>query len=161
MRPLIAGNWKMHGLRAELHEIELIAALATRAPPHVDIRICPPASACRGGADSGWPNRHRPAGSSPRSVRRSYRRRQRGDAQRRRSERRHRRTFGAAPASGETDALVARKALAARRAGLIAILCGWRNATVARQRRGAIDLRRPDRRKRPHRHDRFGARDRL
>jgi triosephosphate isomerase (TIM) len=44
MRPLIAGNWKMHGLRAELHEIESIAAVATRAQPHVDILICPPAS---------------------------------------------------------------------------------------------------------------------
>ena len=44
MRPLIAGSWKMDGLRAELHEIELIAAVATRAQPHVDILICPPAS---------------------------------------------------------------------------------------------------------------------
>ena len=30
MRPLIAGNWKMHGLRADLHEIESIAAMAAR-----------------------------------------------------------------------------------------------------------------------------------
>ena len=44
MRPLIAGNWKMHGLKADLHEIEAIAALAARAQPHVDILICPPAS---------------------------------------------------------------------------------------------------------------------
>ena len=34
---------------------------------------------------------------------------------------------------GETDALAARKALAARRAGLIAILCGWRNANSSAQ----------------------------
>ena len=31
-------------MRAELHEIESIAAVATRAQPHVDILICPPAS---------------------------------------------------------------------------------------------------------------------
>ncbi len=30
MRALIAGNWKMHGLNADLHEIEAIAALAAR-----------------------------------------------------------------------------------------------------------------------------------
>ena len=29
MRALIAGNWKMHGLRADLAEIELIAATAS------------------------------------------------------------------------------------------------------------------------------------
>ena len=33
MRPLIAGNWKMHGLKAELHEIESIAAVAARVSP--------------------------------------------------------------------------------------------------------------------------------
>jgi hypothetical protein len=26
LRPLIAGNWKMHGLAAQLHEISTIAA---------------------------------------------------------------------------------------------------------------------------------------
>ncbi len=162
MRPLIAGNWTMHGLRAELHEIESIAALATRAPPHVDILICPPASLLAAAARTaggriaiGGQDRHpeasgahtgdvsaemlKDAGASAVILGHSARRQH----------------------HGETDALVARKALAARRAGLIAILCGWRNATAARQGRGAIDLRRPDRRKRPHRHDRFGARDRL
>jgi len=56
MRPLIAGNWKMHGLRAQLHEIEWIAALATRAPPHVDIRICPPASLAAAARTAGGRN---------------------------------------------------------------------------------------------------------
>ncbi len=31
MRPLIAGNWKMHGLAAQLGEIEAIAASFTRS----------------------------------------------------------------------------------------------------------------------------------
>jgi triosephosphate isomerase (TIM) len=44
MPPLIAGNWKMHGLQADLREIEAIAALAARTRPHVDILICPPAT---------------------------------------------------------------------------------------------------------------------
>ena len=44
MRQLIAGNWKMHGLKAELREIEAVAAVAARVPPHVEILICPPAS---------------------------------------------------------------------------------------------------------------------
>ena len=58
MRPLIAGNWKMHGLYADLHEIESIAALAARTQPHVDILICQtasktdPRSASKIGSDS-------------------------------------------------------------------------------------------------------------
>jgi hypothetical protein len=41
MRPQIAGNWKMHGLRAELTEIESIAATAVNLSPDVDILVCP------------------------------------------------------------------------------------------------------------------------
>ena len=33
MRPLIAGNWKMHGLKADLSEIESIAAVAAKTQP--------------------------------------------------------------------------------------------------------------------------------
>jgi len=44
MRPLIAGNWKMHGLRADLTEIESIAAAAAELQPDVDILVCPPAT---------------------------------------------------------------------------------------------------------------------
>ena len=124
MRPLIAGNWKMHGLRAELHEIESIAAVATRAQPHVDILICPPASLLAAAARTaggriavGGQDCHpeasgahtgdvsaemlKDAGASAVIVGHSERRQH----------------------HGETDALVARKALAARRAGLLAILC--------------------------------------
>ena len=124
MRPLIAGNWKMHGLKAELHEIDSIADLATRTQPHVDILICPPAGLLAAAAQTaagriavGGQDCHpepsgahtgdvsaemlKDAGASAVIVGHSERRQH----------------------HGETDALVARKALAARRAGLLAILC--------------------------------------
>jgi triosephosphate isomerase (TIM) len=124
MRPLIAGNWKMHGLRAELHEIESIAAVATRAQPHVDILICPPASLLAAAARTaggriavGGQDCH-PEASGAHT----------GDVSAEmlkdagavavivgHSERRQH--------HGETDAIVASKALAARRAGLLAIVC--------------------------------------
>ncbi|HVJ03742.1 MAG TPA: triose-phosphate isomerase [Sphingomonas sp.] len=40
-RKLVAGNWKMHGLKAQLGEIEAIAA-AARAHPEVDVALCVP-----------------------------------------------------------------------------------------------------------------------
>jgi triosephosphate isomerase len=40
MRPLIAGNWKMQGLRADLTEIAAIAAAAVELQPDVDILVC-------------------------------------------------------------------------------------------------------------------------
>ena len=45
MRRLIAGNWKMHGLAAQLAEIEGVAASVTAAaPPKADTLICVPAT---------------------------------------------------------------------------------------------------------------------
>lgn len=44
MRPLIAGNWKMHGLAAQLGEIEAIAASVHAEPPAADVLICLPAT---------------------------------------------------------------------------------------------------------------------
>ncbi|WP_428486299.1 triose-phosphate isomerase [Rhodopila sp.] len=44
VRPLIAGNWKMHGLSAELHEIGAIAASVHARPPAADVLICVPAT---------------------------------------------------------------------------------------------------------------------
>ena len=40
MRPLVAGNWKMHGLAPQLGEIETIASSVEAAPPLADILIC-------------------------------------------------------------------------------------------------------------------------
>jgi triosephosphate isomerase len=44
MRPLIAGNWKMHGMAPQLAEIEAIAASVKAAPPLTDLLICLPAT---------------------------------------------------------------------------------------------------------------------
>jgi len=124
MRPLLAGNWKMHGLKADLSEIESIAAVAAKTQPQVDILICPPASLLAAAARTaagriavGGQDCHpeptgahtgdlsaemlHDAGASAVIVGHSERRQH----------------------HGETDALVARKALAAKRAGLLAIVC--------------------------------------
>ena len=44
-RPLIAGNWKMHGLLASLAEVRALAGeLAGHARPAADLLLCPPAT---------------------------------------------------------------------------------------------------------------------
>jgi len=43
-RPLIAGNWKMHGLTASLDEARAIAAALDEQPPGARVAICPPAT---------------------------------------------------------------------------------------------------------------------
>ena len=155
MRRLIAGNWKMHGLKAELHEIAAIAAVAARVPPHVDILICPPTSLladaartasgriCIGGrtahpeasgAHTGDVSEEmlKDAGASAVIVGHSERRQH----------------------HGETDAFVAGKGLAARRAGLLAILCvgetqQLRRLRPRRDRAGARCVERRTRHGRP------------
>ena len=124
MRPLIAGNWKMHGLRADLRQLELVAAWARKVRPEIDVLVCPPATLIReatriaeGSLEIGGQDCHpdvsgahtgdigaemlRDAGASAVLV---------GHSERRQNH-------------GETDALVAAKAAAARRAGLLAIVC--------------------------------------
>jgi len=44
MRPLIAGNWKMHGLTAQLRDIETISATVHSRSPAADVLICLPAT---------------------------------------------------------------------------------------------------------------------
>ena len=44
MRPLIAGNWKMFGLKAALGEITQLGALLRESPKDADVVICPPAT---------------------------------------------------------------------------------------------------------------------
>ena len=123
-RPLVAGNWKMNGLRASLAELARIAQGA-RELAAVDILVCPPATLIAefAAAAAGSPVRiaaqdchAEPAGAFTgdlsaemlkdagasavivgHSERRSYHR--------------------------ETDGDVRAKALAARRAGLCAIVC--------------------------------------
>jgi triosephosphate isomerase len=43
-RPLVAGNWKMHGIAASVAELEAIIAGAASRPPSADLMICPPAT---------------------------------------------------------------------------------------------------------------------
>jgi triosephosphate isomerase len=124
MRPLIAGNWKMNGTSASLAEIEKIAAAVKAAPPPADILICPPATLIERAAKTaagriaiGGQDCHaeisgaftgdvsaemlKDAGASAVIVGHSERRQY----------------------HHETDAMVAAKAKAAWRAGLLAIVC--------------------------------------
>jgi len=123
-RPLVAGNWKMNGLAASAGELEKIIAGAQNLA-NVDVMVCPPATllasfaaAARGtpvaiggqdchalaaGAYTGDISAEmlRDAGAQAVIVGHSERRRH----------------------YGETDAVVRAKALAARRANLLAIVC--------------------------------------
>ena len=123
-RPLVAANWKMNGLKASIAELEKIIAGA-RALAAVDLIVCPPATliasfaakaqgtrvaiggqdchAEAAGAYTGDISAEmlRDAGATAVIVGHSERRRY----------------------HGETDAAVHAKAIAARRAGLLAIIC--------------------------------------
>jgi triosephosphate isomerase len=124
MRPLIAGNWKMHGTAPQLVEISSIAAAVRAAPAPADILICPPSTlitralkAAAGQIAIGGQNcaaeisgaftgdlsaeMLQDAGAAWVIVGHSERRQQ----------------------HGETDSMVAAKAKAVWRAGLLAIIC--------------------------------------
>src|SRR5271154_6545895 len=124
MRPLIAGNWKMHGMAPQLREIEAIAASVKATPPFADILICLPAtliaravqtaagriaiggedcSAEVSGAFTGDISAEMLKGAGAAAVIVGH------------SERRQHHS--------ETDTIVAAKARAAQRAGLLAIIC--------------------------------------
>src|SRR5712671_7816110 len=124
-RPLVAGNWKMNGLTTSLAELDRMVAAAPRLAPKVDLMVCPPATliaACAARASGsalaiGGQDCHaeasgaftgdlsaemlKDAGASAVIVGHS-----------------ERRSF-----HKETDSDVRAKALAARRAGLCAIVC--------------------------------------
>ena len=124
-RPLVAGNWKMHGIAASVAELEAIIAGAGSRPPSADLMICPPAtliaSFAKAAAGStvaiGAQDCHaevsgaftgdlsaemlKDAGATAVIVGHSERR----------------------SLHGETDDMVKAKAMAAARAGLTAILC--------------------------------------
>ena len=124
-RPLIAGNWKMNGLRASIAELEAVIAGAAPLAAKCDLLVCPPATLigvfagkARGskvsigaqdchhessGAHTGDLSAEmlRDAGASAVIV---------GHSERRADH-------------AETDALVRAKAEAVRRAGLLAIVC--------------------------------------
>lgn len=125
LRPLIAGNWKMNGLKSSLGELAAIGAGAGALSHKADLLICPPATLVSGAAAAmngtkvaiGGQDCH--AGASGAHT---------GDIAAEmladagathvivgHSERR--------TDHAETDAVVKAKADAARRAGLIAIVC--------------------------------------
>jgi triosephosphate isomerase len=123
-RPLVAGNWKMNGLKASAAELETIIAGAAGVT-NADFLICPPATllaqfaALAAGsrvAIGGQDCHAEPAGAFTGDISAEMLK----DAGAfavivGHSERRH--------YHGETDAAVRAKALAARRAGLMAIVC--------------------------------------
>jgi triosephosphate isomerase len=124
-RPLVAGNWKMNGLTTSLAELDRMIAAAPRLAPKVDLMVCPPATlvaACAARAAGsplaiGGQDCHaeasgaftgdisaemlKDAGASAVIVGHSERR----------------------SLHQERDADVRAKALAARRAGLMAVVC--------------------------------------
>lgn len=44
IKPIVAGNWKMNGLRQSADQFEAICSGATEVAAHVDLMICPPAT---------------------------------------------------------------------------------------------------------------------
>jgi triosephosphate isomerase len=123
-RPLVAGNWKMHGLQSAAGEFKAIIGGADKLP-NVDLLICPPATLITGFAAIAHGSRvllggqdchPLPAGAYTGDIAAEMLK----DAGAAavivgHSERRQ---FHA-----ETDEVVRKKALAAKRAGLLAIIC--------------------------------------
>ena len=124
MRQLIAGNWKMNGLGHDLAEIETLARAFHARPPDADILVCPPATLIAraahaagntlaiGGQDCHWEKSGAFTGDLSAEMLRDASAVAviLGHSERRQVHR-------------ETSAIVAAKALAARRAGLISIIC--------------------------------------
>ena len=124
--PLIAGNWKMNGLRATLVEVEKLASkLTAGAPPRCTVAICPPATilnamnrvAAPAGIVLGGQDCH-PAASGAHTGDLSAAMLADAGAQLVIVGHSERRTN-----HGETDGLVRQKALAGLAAGLTPIIC--------------------------------------
>lgn len=124
MQPLIAGNWKMHGVASALGEITAVASNVAEEPPPCHVVICPPftliaraAAAAHGRiAIGGQDCQQEPCGAFTGDVSAEMLADAGaaavivGHSERRRYH-------------GETDINVAMKASAAWRAGLFAIVC--------------------------------------
>jgi triosephosphate isomerase len=126
IRPLIAGNWKMNGLKASLGEFEAMLAGAPAVAAKADLLVCPPATLVACCAKTAGESRAlsvgaqdchpKPSGAHTGDISAEML----ADAGARaiivgHSERR--------ADHGETDALVRQKAEAVWRAGLTAIVC--------------------------------------
>ncbi len=154
-RPLVAGNWKMNGLKTSTGELQKIIAGAEKLA-NVDVMVCPPATLLAGFAAAARGSRvaigaqdchTAAAGAYTGDV--SAEMLKDAGAQAvivGHSERRH--------YHGETDATVRDKALAARRAGLAAMICvgetraerdaGHARAVVRAQLEGSLPDGAPD-----------------
>src|SRR5690348_8880459 len=155
IRPLIAGNWKMNGLRASMAEFEAMIAGAARVTGKADLLVCPPAtliaafvaklSGSKSVAIGGQDCHPRPSGAHTGDISAEML----ADAGATavivgHSERR--------TDHGETDALISAKARAAYRAGLTAIICvgetgeerqgGQTLEVVKRQLQGSLPMMR-------------------
>jgi triosephosphate isomerase (TIM) len=126
IRPLIAGNWKMNGLKASLAEFQAMLAGASQVAAKADLLVCPPATLIAAFAEQakglktlavGGQDCHpKASGAHTGDISAEML----GDAGARavivgHSERR--------ADHGEIDLLVRQKAEAAWRAGLVAIVC--------------------------------------
>src|SRR5712675_1212039 len=126
IRPLIAGNWKMNGLRASLGEFEAMLAGASGVADKADLLVCPPATVIAAFAEKAGGSKTVAVGAQDCHPEASGA--HTGDISAEmladagasaiivgHSERR--------ADHGESDALVRQKAEAVWRAGLIAIVC--------------------------------------
>jgi triosephosphate isomerase len=126
IRPLIAGNWKMNGLRSSMAEFEAMLAGASKVAAKTDLLVCPPATliaafaaklaGSKGLMIGGQDCHPKPSGAHTGDISAEML----ADAGARavivgHSERR--------ADHGENDSLVRQKAEAAWRAGLTAIVC--------------------------------------
>jgi triosephosphate isomerase (TIM) len=126
IRPLIAGNWKMNGLRSSMAEFEAMLAGASKVAAKADLLVCPPATliaafaaklaGSKGLAIGGQDCHPKPSGAHTGDISAEML----ADAGASavivgHSERR--------ADHGEDDSLVRQKAEAAWRAGLTAIVC--------------------------------------
>jgi triosephosphate isomerase (TIM) len=124
-RPLVAGNWKMNGLSAALSELDKIIAGAVALRADLDILVCPPALLVPGFAErargtrvgiGGQDCHAKPSGAHTGDISAEMLADAGavavivGHSERRKDH-------------CETDAMVRAKALAARRAGLLAVIC--------------------------------------
>jgi triosephosphate isomerase len=126
IRPLIAGNWKMNGLKASVAEFEAMLAGASAVSDKADLLVCPPATLIAGFADKARTSGMLAVGAQDCHPKASgahtgdISAEMLADAGARavivgHSERR--------ADHGESDGLVRQKAQAAWRAGLAAIVC--------------------------------------
>ncbi len=126
IRPLIAGNWKMNGLKASMAEFETMLAGAAKVVGKADLLVCPPVTLIAAFAEKSRGSRNlalggqdchpKPSGAHTGDISAEML----ADAGARavivgHSERR--------ADHGESDGLVRQKAEAAWRAGLTAIIC--------------------------------------